>query len=62
MKFKSGMKFKVNERGGSSSKHFYDKGINKTKNSLEDREVSECNTSDKGRQKMPSQFFRDINQ
>lgn len=54
MKFKSGMKCKVIERGGNSSKHFYNKGINKPKNNLEDTEVSECTTSDKGRQKMLS--------
>lgn len=54
MKFKSGVKFRVNERGRNSSKHFYDKGINKTKNILEDMEVSEYNTFDKGKQKMPS--------
>lgn len=41
-------------RGENLSKHFYGKGINKDKNILGDIDVSECNTIDKGRQKMPS--------
>ena len=44
------MKLKVNEK----EKFFYGKRINKTKNILGDMDVSECNTFDKGRQKMPS--------
>lgn len=41
-------------RGENGRKHFYGRGINKNNNVLGDMEASEYNTSDKGRQKMPS--------